>query len=344
LKGISKRTKIASLVTLLLLASCAVAGWVWYRGATAPMPDGEKFYVRYEEGNTFEDVVNDLVERKVIRDARGFQVFCYLNKRERVARVGTFEFHGGMTPLQVSRALRRPIEQQVRIPEGWWIARVAERLEKNNVCTAAEYIAAANSPQLYKDDVAFPLPATSLEGYLYPDTYDLPPLIGADAVIKRQLKAFEEKVWNEFSKLTTLGRPLDLHAIVTTASLVELEAGVDEDRPRIAGVINNRLAIRQRLQIDATALYAIQEWRVLKPGEIATIESPYNTYKIDGLPPGPIGSPAWRSISAVLAPEAHAFLYYVARPDRTHYFSATYDEHLSNIKKARQEFADQQDA
>lgn len=343
MKGISKRTKIASLVTLLVLAACAVAGLVWYRGATAPMPNGEKFYVRYEEDKTFEDVVNDLVERKVLRDARGFQVFCYLNKRERVARVGTFEFHGGMTPLEVSRALRRPIEQQVRIPEGWWIARVAERLEKNNVCTAAEYIAAANSPQLYKDYVSFPLPEKSLEGYLYPDTYDLPPLIGADAVVKRQLKAFEEKVWSELQKLPLAGE-LDVRRVVTIASLVELEAGVDEDRPRIAGVIQNRLAINQRLQIDATALYAIQEWRVLKPGEIATIESPYNTYKIDGLPPGPIGSPAWRSISAVLAPETHGFLYYVARPDRTHYFSATYDEHLSNIKKARKEFADQRDA
>jgi UPF0755 protein len=218
---------------------------------------------------------------------------------------------------------------------------VAPRLEEKGVCTAKEYIAAAHNPGLFRDDVSFPLPEGSLEGYLYPDTYDLPPLLGAEAVVRRQLQAFEEKVWAEIQALAPTSPP-DLHTLLIKASLVELEAGVDEDRPRIAGVIENRLAANQRLQIDATALYAIQQWKVLQPGEIATIESPYNTYKVDGLPPGPIGSPAWRSIKAVLQPEVHSFFYYVARPDLTHYFGATYDDHLRNIKRARAEFADKE--
>ena len=343
MKGLSRRTKIVALVFLAVLLVTTGAAYSWYRAATSPMPKGEPFYVRFEEGTTFEKAVDDLVARGVIRNERGFQVFCYLNKRERIVRVGTFQFHGGMTPMQVSRAMLRPIEQQIRIPEGWWIARVAPRLEEKGVCTAQEYIDAANNPDLFRDDVSFPLPKDSLEGYLYPDTYDLPPLLGAEAVVRRQLKAFEEKVWNEFSKMTFPAGMSDLHTVVTKASLVELEAGVDEDRPRIAGVIENRLASNQRLQIDATALYAIQEWKVLQPGEIATIESPYNTYKVDGLPPGPIGSPAWRSIHAVLQPETHSFLFYVARPDLTHYFSTTYAEHLQNIRKARAEFAARED-
>ncbi len=338
----SKRARVVLLVSVGAVVAAGIGGYVWYGGATQPMPWSEPFYVRYEEGKTFENVVDDLVTKKVIRDKRGFQMFCYLNKQERAVRVGTFQFNGGMTPRQVMRALRRPIEQQVRIPEGWWIARVAPKLEEKGVCTAAEYIAAANTPELFKDDVSFQLPKDSLEGYLYPDTYDLPPLIGAAAVVRRQLKAFEEKVMVELRKMPLAGE-MDINRLVTIASLIELEAGVDEDRPRIAGVIANRLAINQRLQIDATVLYAIQEWKVLQPGEIATIESPYNTYKIDGLPPGPIGSPAWRSIKAVLEPETNTFLYYVARPDRTHYFSSTYDEHLNNIRKARKEFADQRD-
>ncbi len=339
---LSKRAKIVTLVLLVAVLAAGVAGYVWYSGSIQPMPKSDPFYVRYEGDKTFDMVVDDLVTRKVIRDKRAFQVFCYINKQERVARVGTFQFNGGMTPREVMRALRRPIEQQVRIPEGWWIARVAKRLEEKGVCTAEEYIAAANTPQLFKDDVTFPLPEKSLEGYLYPDTYDLPPLIGAHAVVRRQLQAFEEKVMAEINKLPTAGE-MDINRLVTIASLVELEAGVEEDRPRIAGVIENRLAINQRLQIDATVLYAIQDWRVLKPGEIATIDSPYNTYQISGLPPGPIGSPAWRSIRAVLQPEVHTYLYYVARPDRTHFFSSSYDEHLRNINKAREEFANSRD-
>jgi UPF0755 protein len=343
LRRIGKRAKLLVFAAFMALAVGMVATYSWYIAALAPMPETQPFYVRYEEGTTFDGVVEDLIGRKVLRDRTAFRLYCYLSKADRTVRVGTFEFRGGMTPQQVLRVLKRPIEQQVRIPEGWWIARVAPRLEEKGVCTAQEYIDAAHNPDLFRDDVSFPLPKDSLEGYLYPDTYDLPPLLGAEAVVRRQLQAFEEKVWNEFNKLPRGGVPPDLHTVVTKASLVELEAGVDADRPRIAGVIENRLAGGQRLQIDATALYAIQEWKVLQPGEIATIESPYNTYKVDGLPPGPIGSPAWRSVSAVLQPERHTFFFYVARPDLTHYFSATYDEHLRNIRKARAEFAARED-
>ncbi len=335
-----RRWIVPSILGGVLLATFGLS-WSWYARNTAPTDRGAPFYVRYEKGETFDSVTADLVKRGVLRNADAFKAYCYLNKQERTVRAGTFQLHAGMTVGQVVRALRRPIEQQVRLPEGWWIARIAPILEKNNVCTAQEYINATQNPDLFKDDVAFPLPKDSLEGYLYPDTYDLPPLIGAEAVVRRQLMAFEEKVWNEFSKMTFPAGMPDLHTIVTKASLVELEAGVDTDRATIAGVIENRLASGQRLQIDATALYAIQEWKVLKPGEIATIDHPYNTYKVEGLPPGPIGSPAWRSIKAVLLPEAHPYFFYVARPDLTHYFSKTYDEHLQNIKKARAEFAAQ---
>lgn len=306
--------------------------------AIAPAEQGEPFFVRYEKGESFDSVSRDLVGRGVLRNADAFKIYCYLNKEERTVRAGTFQLNKGMTAAQVVHALKRPIEQQVRIPEGWWIARVAPILEKNNVCTADEYIEATRHPELFQEDVSFPLPKGTLEGYLYPDTYDLPPLLGAEAVVKRQLKAFEEKVWRPFNRIPLDSAP-ELGDVLIKASLIELEAGVDADRPTIAGVIENRLAVKQRLQIDATVLYALQEWKVLGPGEVNKVDSPYNTYKIDGLPPGPIGSPAWRSVEAALKPAVHPYFFYVARPDLTHYFSATYAEHLQNINKARAEFA-----
>jgi UPF0755 protein len=131
----------------------------------------------------------------------------------------------------------------------------------------------------------------------------------------------------------------DLQRVLTVASMVELEAARDDERARIAGVIENRLRRGMRLEIDATVLYAEQNWRELGPGQVRKTDSPYNTYRRGGLPPGPIGSPSLKSIQAALRPERHGYLFYVARPDRSHYFAATYPDHLANIRRARAERA-----
>ena len=336
----SNKRKRTALFGVGALVGVLCGAWFvgsWYRGSLAPAPEGPKFFVRYEKGTNFDGVLQDLVHRGVLRSAPAFKLYCYLQRVDRTVRFGTFEFHPGMRADQIVNTLKRPIEQQVRVPEGFWIARVAPIFEKANVCSAADYVAAAHDPARFQGDVSFPLPEGSLEGYLYPDTYDLPPLIGADAVVRRQLQTFEEKVWKP--AVAQGATPEQIKRSVVIGSMVELEAGVDPERPMIAAVIENRLAIGQKLQIDATVLYALQDWRQLQPGEVDRVVSPYNTYVIDGLPPGPIGSPAWRSVEASLKPDSHAFLYYVARPDRTHFYSATYKDHLKAIKKARAEFA-----
>jgi UPF0755 protein len=223
--------------------------------------------------------------------------------------------------------------QNPGLPEGWWITRTAERLEENGVCAADEYRRLADDPSQFQKSVKFKLPTGSLEGCLFPDTYDLPPLLGARATIERQLQAFESKV------LPILPEDADLQRVLTVASMVELEAARDDERARIAGVIENRLRRGMRLEIDATVLYAEQNWRELGPGQVRKTDSPYNTYRRGGLPPGPIGSPSLKSIQAALRPERHGYLFYVARPDRSHYFAATYPDHLANIRRARAERA-----
>jgi UPF0755 protein len=177
--------------------------------------------------------------------------------------------------------------------------------------------------------VSFPLPKESLEGYLYPDTYDFPPLLGAKAVIIRQLKNFEKKVWEGLNK------PKNLHEAIIHGSLVELEAGRDDERPIIAGVIENRLEKGMRLQIDASLLYGIQKWRRLTFADYRNIPGPYNLYRVDGLPPGPICSPTVISIKAALNPAKHDHLYYVALPTGNSLFAPTYEEHKRNIEKRK---------
>ena len=168
----------------------------------------------------------------------------------------------------------------------------------------------AGKPEEFAEVVDFELPKGSLEGYLYPDTYDLPPMLGAKGVITRQLRAFETKV---VKKLGAEG----LDRALTIGSMVELEAALDEERPRVAGVIENRLKKGMRLELDATVLYALGEWKELGPGVVRTVKSPYNTYLNAGLPPGPIGSPGAKSIEAAMNPETHNYLFYVERPERS---------------------------
>lgn len=318
------------LIGLVLGAIIALGGVNWIQSQVAPMPTGKTVMVRWPS-RSFKSAVNELGKMGVVRNPQVFSQYVKFNGDAKPVAEGTYEFQPGQTVEQIIASMNKPISQMVRIPEGWWIRRVAKRLADKQVCTEEEYIELANRPEEFKDLVKFKLPEGSLEGYLYPDTYELPPMLGARAVIERQLKAFESKV------VKSLGEE-GLNRAVVIGSMVELEAALDKERPMVAGVIENRTKKGMRLEIDATVLYALGEWKVLGPGVVRTVKSPYNTYLNAGLPPGPIGSPSKVSIEAALKPDTHNYLFYVAKPDRSHYFTPSYADHLAAIKKARGEW------
>lgn len=319
---------LASVALIVILVGGAV-GLIYAQ--SRPTEPGAPFYIRLDGGRDFSSILDKLESKKIVRDPFMAKVYLRFKGIPLKARSGTFQLKPGMTLEELMSELQKPIRQMVRIPEGWWIKRVGAVLEKKEVCTQAEYMEAAANGSRFQSEFSFTLPQGSLEGYLYPDTYDLPPLLGAEEVVRRQLKAFE-------AKIQPLLKDKNSKRVLTVASMVELEAAKDAERPRIAGVIENRLKKKQRLEIDATVLYALQEWKNLGPGVVRTVESPYNTYLNDGLPPGPIGSPGLMSVKGALAPEQHKWIYYVARPDRTHRFAAEYSDHLKNIRLSRAEF------
>jgi UPF0755 protein len=316
----------------LALGLVAGAAWVWSR-VNGPAPSPKPGTVRFDRSTGLAAALGELQSDGLVLDARATVVWARVAGAPRTVREGTYRIPARASGPQAVAALQDPLRQMVRLPEGWWIARTAERLEENGVCAADEYRRLADDPSQFQKSVKFKLPTGSLEGCLFPDTYDLPPLLGARATIERQLQAFESKV------LPILPEDADLQRVLTVASMVELEAARDDERARIAGVIENRLRRGMRLEIDATVLYAEQNWRELGPGQVRKTDSPYNTYRRGGLPPGPIGSPSLKSIQAALRPERHGYLFYVARPDRSHYFAATYPDHLANIRRARAERA-----
>ncbi len=312
---------LGSLIVLLAF----VGGYSWYQ--LRPLPIGPNQYVRFNSALKLEAALAELERRQIIRSSRFTQYFAGLSRNSGPIVKGTYLVSPGMNATQVLKAIRQPIRRLVRIREGWWINRVAKKLEEQGVCKAEDYVKWASRPQEFQSEVSFPLPEQgTLEGYLYPDTYDLPPLIDAKDIVSMQLRAFQNKVADKLPPNQTL-------RALTVASLVEAETAMDRERPIVAGVIENRLKKGMRLEIDATVLYGIQDWRVLGPGEVRMLASPYNTYLHKGLPPGPIGSPSLKSIEAALKPAHQGYFYYVALPDKTQLFAATYEEHLANIKK-----------
>lgn len=328
----AKKATIIGAISLAIVVLLGVGAFSWLNSNLGPSPLAAPKYVHLEGPIGRKAVIASLKKEGVIRSYDAFELYAQWKRGPSRYDGGIYLFKPGMTPDDILATLKTPLRQMVRIPEGRWIKWVGKILESKQVCTEAEYTALASKPDLFRPDFPWlPEGITSLEGYLFPDTYDLPPTIGAKRTIVLQLSTFQKRVNPKALSAAELKRA------VTLGSMVELEAALDDERPMVAGVIQNRLKKNMRLEIDATVLYALQEWKVLGPGIVRTVQSPFNTYLNTGLPPGPIGSPGLASISAALAPATHPYLFYVAKGDRSgaHLFASTYSDHIKNIRTAR---------
>lgn len=316
--------RVLVVVAVTLLAGGAAGLWA----ASRPMAPGAPLRILVEKRTTTVNVLERLESMGVVRSAWAAGLELRAAGSARLVAPGTYEVRPGMTARQVAAALARPVRKLVTVPEGLWIARTAARLRAEGLDGDAYQKAAARTE--LAAGLGLPSSAKSLEGFLFPDTYDWP--VGSSAVpmVRAQVEAFRKKA------LPEIPAGMDVFEVVTVASLVELEAKKPEERARIAGVVRNRLERGMRLELDATVLYGIQEWRVLGPGEVRRHASPYNTYLHAGLPPGPVCSPGLASIRAAARPERHGLLFYVAQPDGSHLFASTYAEHRANIQRARQ--------
>ena len=324
----AKRRIAKRWILLTALAVVAAAAGIWLVDGTQPVDtkdQGHKVTLRFETSTRLPAVLTQLQKRGVVRDALATRILSLIERRPSIVHSGSYAFNTSMSAEQVLRSLRNPVTLLIRLPETNWANRTAHLLQNYEVVDAGDYMDLVHNPQTFANDVSFPLPKDSLEGYLYPKRYSLPPLYGARRVILQQLKEFEKNVWN------TDDRPKDLTRTLTIASLVQLEAGTDHDRPMIAGVIENRIKKKMYLQIDSTILYGIQKWRRLYFKDYHAIKSPYNTYINKGLPPGPICSPDAKDIQAAMHPAKHNYVYYVALPNGRTIYAATYKEHLKNI-------------
>ncbi len=326
----------AVIALAILGAMAGVSYWILMRSLAPVSIVGETRYLRIDRGETISDALSKAERIGALRSKKGTQLYARVFGGRGEVAEGTYEINTAMRGTDIAKVLlsQKPIRQNVLIREGLWMDRVATVLEENNVCEKSEAIEAFQDPERFEVTAGFPLPAESLEGYLFPDTYDLPPLFGPERAVRKMLDAFRKKVYEPLQSPD----PQKLHEWVIVGSMIELEAEKADERPKIAGVIYNRLEIGMRLQIDATVAYAkgVMGRLFFKDYEI---DHPYNTYKIQGLPPGPICSPGAASVIAAANPEQHEYLFYVALPDGSHLFGKTYEEHLANIEVSRRAFA-----
>ncbi len=274
-------------------------------------------------GETFGRINHRLFSNGLIPDKRMFHYYAKYKGVMTKFRAGSFTITKGSNLRQVLDTLvyGQPNLTSITIPEGKNMYEIAKLFENAGITSEQEFLNAVQHPDLISK---LSIQATSLEGYLYPETYRFAPNTPAKAVAKSMIDLF-----NERTKDINFDHPfLNKHQIIILASVVEKETGAKVERPAIAGVFTNRLKKRMRLQSDPTTIYGI--WSRYK-GNIRKAdlleETPYNTYKIPALPTGPISNPSLAAIEAVLNPEEHNYLYFVSKNDGTHVFSKNYQDH-----------------
>jgi len=322
-----------------ILLACAlvfiVGHGVW--GVLTPVGGSTPQIVSVEPGQSVSQVCAALADEGLIRSPTALTLAAYGTGKWRCLQAGRHELDASMTAMEMLEALCRNSRQTwewVTIPEGFTLRQIAAAVAETGVTTASAFEREARRPALF--ETSFPLPPNGLEGYLFPDTYRLEAKADGGAAIAQMLRRFEEVVWRGLLREQEPDDGRSLHEIVTLASLVEGEAKIDEERPVIAGVLLNRLRRGQKLECDATVQYALGDGRKTRLlHEDLEIESDYNTYLHEGLPPGPICSPGESSLRAAVEPAETPYLYYVARADGSHVFSKTYGEHLAAIRRLR---------
>jgi len=326
---------------VLCMAALIFSGILYFSNALSPANPGaeEKVMVNIPKGANSYQIADLLKQEGLVKNANAFVYYLRFTGQDSLLKSGNYS-------LSPSRAIPEIVDLLVQgtsdtiiftVPEGYTVEQISSLLQEKGIIESDRFdrlIAEGNFSYPFIDRLEdLPEVSCRLEGYLFPDTYH----VGRNITEKKIINIMIKRFWDEMQylqfpeKAAAMG--LSLKEAITIASMVEKEAKVDEERPVIAGIIFNRLERGMLLQIDATVQYVLQGHRSTIYYEDLEVESPYNTYQVSGLPPGPIGAPGRKSLQAVLEPKDTDYLYYVAKPDGSHAFAKTLQGHNANISK-----------
>ncbi|MBS4023187.1 MAG: endolytic transglycosylase MltG [Dethiobacter sp.] len=299
---------------------------------------GEVF-VTIEPGSPTSGIAAALQEAGLIRSSTVFRYWAKYRAMDHKFKAGNYLLSYGMTIEEIMKKLvagdvfRNTV--MVTVPEGLTLEQIAERLAASGLVDYEEFfeLASTAAPALGQ---VLPGQRYAMEGYLFPDTYEFEEGATAQTILNR-LQSQLATVLDDRLRARAAELDLSIHQVLTLASLIEREVQVDSERQLVSAVLHNRLRRKMLLQIDATVIYALGEHKTVVLYKDLEVDSPYNTYKVAGMPPGPIAAAGRRSIEAALFPADVDYLYYRAKEDGSggHYFAKTLAEHNANYSKVQ---------
>lgn len=318
--------KLLGILLLLVLTACAWLAW----GLMSPVtPPGQKF-VLLRSGLTTHRIAAELKYAGVIRNERAFLIWHYLHHK-RSLKAGEYLFERPATIIDIHRRLERGdiYTHTVVVPEGFTMFDIAGAIEQSGLGSREDFLKVAQSDTDLIKDLA--PQATSLEGYLFPDTYEFTRTQSMREIATLMVHHFRQVA-------NTIGLTTDVHPTVTMASIVEKETAAPAERPLVASVYYNRLTKRMALDADPSVIYAellAKTYSGALHHDDMQTKSPYNTYRCPGLPPGPIANPGRGSLEAAMHPATSNFLYFVSDGNGQHRFARSLEEHNQNVNAYR---------
>ena len=331
------------LFVLAVLGALAWGGWLYLderRFVATPFGEGSRT-VNFPAGTGPRALAKLLADAGVVSDAQHMYTHLRWFRRDAHAKAGEYQFDGALLPDDVLAKLIRGDVKLYRftLAEGLRADEMAPLVAATGLCPAAELLKIVRDPSAPKK---YGVPGPSLEGYLFPDTYSLPRSAGCGGIVQTMVARFN-KAWQHADGQRLEAVTLDKLQAVTLASIVEKETGRPEERARISCVSHNRLKKKMRLQTDPTVVYALLlshdfRWDHNIHKSDLSIQHPYNTYVVKGLPPGPIANPGQAALDAALHPAACEDLFFVSRNDHTHVFCPDLKCHEANVRKFQVEY------
>lgn len=310
---------------------CLSAGWFFYN-IVYSVPSGAQYpaEARVESGDSLATVIRKLRDQKIISNGLFFSIWARLSGAEKKLHPGLYRFETGVPPREVLDRLvtGKGVFQTVTIPEGLTVKEIAALLDKMSIANREKFLAESVNPTLLS---TLGLLDKGIEGYLFPSTYHLIPSTPEKDIIIMMVEQFRKA---SLPLLVQRGDSIQLtpHQILTLASIIEKETGVESERPLVSAVFHNRLRKQMPLQSDPTVIYGLKEFNGNLTRKDLSDATPYNTYRILALPPGPICNPSVSSIRAALYPADVPYLYFVSKNDGTHLFSETVEAHNQAVK------------
>jgi UPF0755 protein len=322
-----------ALAALVLLGIAAAAAGAWLVLAPTPAVQAGPLIVEIPPHAGVRGIADRLADAGVVRSAHAFLALTMVRGNGRSLKAGEYEIPRDASTLDILELLvsGRVRQHVVLHTEGATVAELARALEAGRLARAEDILRAAADERLRR---ALDVSGPTLEGYLFPDTYYVVRGMSAEEILSRMVQRLRTKLTPELLERAR-ARGLDLHQLLTLASIIEREAVDASEQRLISAVFWNRMALGMPLQADPTVQYAVAKERQALTRSDLMLDHPYNTYVRRGLPPGPIASPGLAAIQAALDPAPVKYLYFVARDDRSHHFSTTVAEHNAAVARYR---------